>query len=197
MDARNRASIDVGHIGRGETGEPIALAVRAAVADATRRAIDALDRGPGFILLRGVPTEGRSRETLASLYLMMGRALGTPRAQNLDGEVITDVRDVGDDPRDPDVRLYRTRAEQDFHTDGADVIGLLCMQPARAGGASRPVSSVRVYRAVHAARPDLAPLLFEPWFFRLPGARARGLPEALPRPIARFDGTKLETFFIG
>jgi Taurine catabolism dioxygenase TauD, TfdA family len=185
------------HIARGETDEVIASAVRAAGAEATRRTIDALDAGPGFILLRGVPTDGRSRATLATLYTMIGRALGTPRAQNLEGELITDIRDTGEDPRDPDVRLYRTRAEQDFHTDGADVIGLLCLQPSRTGGASRIVSSVRVYQAVRAARPDLAPLLFQPWFFRIPGARARGLPEALPRPIATYDGTKLETFFIG
>ena len=77
-----------------------------------------------------------------------------------------------------------------------DVIGLLCLATASSGGASRLVSSVRVYQAVRALRPDLAPLLFEPWFFHLPGARARGLPEALPRPIATFDGRKLETFFI-
>jgi hypothetical protein len=117
--------------------------------------------------------------------------------QNLEGETITDIRDTGEDPADPDVRLYRTRAEQDFHTDGADVIGLLSLQIARRGGASRIVSSVRVYQAVRAARPDLAPLLLEPWFFRIPGARARGLPEALPRPIVTDAGAKIESFYIG
>jgi hypothetical protein len=128
---------------------------------------------------------------------MMGRQLGRPMPQNLDGETITDVLDIGADPTDPDVRLYRTRAEQDFHTDGADVIGLLCLQTSRSGGASRIVSSVRVFQAVRDARPDLAPLLLEPWFFHIPGAKARGLPEALPRPIVTFSGKKLETFYIG
>ncbi|MCE9580292.1 MAG: sigma-70 family RNA polymerase sigma factor [Deltaproteobacteria bacterium] len=170
--------------------------VAAAMTEATARASAALTGGHGFILIRGVPVHGHSRAALATLYASMGRALGRPVPQNLDGELITDIRDTGEDPGDPEVRLYRTRAEQDFHTDGADVIGLLCLATAARGGASRVVSSVRVFEAVRAARPDLVPLLFAPWFFHLPGARARGLPEALPRPIARFDGRKLETFFI-
>jgi len=181
----------------GEAPAPLEPAVHAVMAEATARTQAALRDGPGFCLIRGVPVEGRSRAALAALYTMIGRAIGRPTAQSFDGELITDVRDTGESPLDPDVRLYRTRAEQDFHTDGADVIGLLCLQPARAGGASRIVSSVRVFQVVRALRPDLAPLLFEPWFFQLPGARARGLPEALPRPITTFDGRKLETFFIG
>lgn len=194
------ARTELGHlldaIERGDDEAAIESAVHAAMADATARTITALTSGPGFILLRGLPVQGRSRRALAVLYTMMGRAIGRPVPQNLDGELLTDIRDTGADPRDPEVRLYRTSAEQDFHTDGADVIGLLCLATASSGGASRLVSSVRVYQAVRALRPDLAPLLFEPWFFHLPGARARGLPEALPRPIATFDGRKLETFFI-
>jgi alpha-ketoglutarate-dependent taurine dioxygenase len=181
-------------IARGEAVEPD---VRATMADATALTATALATGPGLILLRGVPVAGHDRATLATFYTMMGRALGRPMPQNLEGETITDIRDTGEDPGDPDVRLYRTRAEQDFHTDGADVIGLLSLATARSGGASRIVSSVRVYQAVCAARPDLAPLLLAPWFFRIPGAKARGLPEALPRPIVTVAGDKIETFFIG
>ncbi len=117
--------------------------------------------------------------------------------QNLEGETITDIHDTGADPRDPDVRLYRTRAEQDFHTDGADVIGLLSVNPRLAAAPSRIVSSVRVYEEMRARRSDLAALLLEPWFFRIPGAKARGLPEALPRPIVTIQGGTTESCFIG
>lgn len=168
-----------------------------ALAAVTARTVDALDRGPGFLLLRGVPIAGRSVAALRRLYPLIGRALGRPAPQSLDGELLTDIRDTGDDPGDPETRLYKTRAEQDFHTDGADVIGLLCLHGARSGGASRIVSSVRVYQEVRARRPDLAPLLHEPWHFHVPGAQRRGLPGAVARPIATFDGRKLETFFIG
>src|SRR5689334_7245682 len=178
-------------------GSDVQTDVHATLADATARTAAALATGHGLILLRGVPVAGHDRSTLATLFTMMGRALGRPMPQNLDGETITDIRDTGADPRDPDVRLYRTRAEQDFHTDGADVIGLLSLQTARSGGASRIVSSVRVYQVVREKRPDLAPLLLQPWFFRIPGAKARGLPEALPRPIVTVAGDKIESFYIG
>lgn len=171
--------------------------VDSALADVTARTRSMLSGGDGVVLLRGVPTEGFDRDTLATLFTRMGALLGRPASQNLDGEVVTDVRDTGADPGDPNVRLYRTRAEQDFHTDGADVIGLLCLHPAEFGGLSRVVSSVRVFRRVMETRPDLAARLFDPWFFHLPGGPERGLPAAIPRPIVSFDGEKLETFFIG
>jgi hypothetical protein len=180
-----------------ERGEDVDRHVHDVMAEATARTTAALATGPGLVLLRGVPVSGHSRTTLATLFTVLGRALGRPMPQNLDGETITDIRDTGDDPNDPDVRLYRTRAEQDFHTDGADVIGLLSIQTARSGGASRIVSSVRVFEEVRRQRPDLAALLLQPWFFRIPGAKARGLPEALPRPIVTIANDKIESFYIG
>jgi alpha-ketoglutarate-dependent taurine dioxygenase len=197
LDARVRAELAalLNAIGGGDADRE--KDVHAVLADATARTLHSLTSGHGLILVRGVPVEGHSRGTVARLYEMWGRALGNPQPQNLEGELLTDIRDTGADPKDPDIRLYKTRAEQDFHTDGADVIGLICLHSARSGGESRVVSSVRVYRTLYERRPDLAPLLFEPWWFAIPGGRARGLPEAMPRSIATFDGTKLETFFIG
>jgi hypothetical protein len=197
LDARVRAELGalLDAIGRGDVDRE--KEVHAVLADATARTMRSLTSGHGLILARGVPVQGHSRETVAKLYAMWGRALGTPQPQNLEGELLTDVRDTGADPSDPDIRLYKTRAEQDFHTDGADVIGLICLNSAKSGGESRVVSSVRVFQTLRERRPDLAPLLFEPWWFAIPGGRARGLPDAMSRSIATFDGTKLETFFIG
>ncbi len=163
---------------------------------ATRASMQALAHGLGFILVRGLPIVDRPLADVTALYRAMGEALGTPMQQNLDGDTLTHVRDEGDDPSNPEVRLYRTCAAQDFHTDGADVIGLLCLRGARLGGASRVVSSVRVFERMKELRPDLAELLLEPWFFHLPGGKARGLPEAFPRPIVTESGAKTETFFI-
>src|SRR4051812_48248414 len=170
LDARVRAELGIllDAIGRGDADTE--RDVHAVLSDATARTMRSLTSGHGLILVRGVPVHGQSKDTLGKLYEMWGRALGTPQPQNLEGELLTDVRDTGADPNDPDIRLYKTRAEQDFHTDGADVIGLLCLNGARSGGESRIVSSVRVYRTLQARRPDLAPLLFDPWWFAIPGA---------------------------
>jgi hypothetical protein len=58
-------------------------------------------------------------------YWTIGLHLGVPVPQNLSGELLTDIRDTGANPDDPSTRLYKTRAEQDFHTDGADIAPLL------------------------------------------------------------------------
>src|SRR5688500_15596272 len=87
-------------------GETVDERVHAVMTDANVRIAAALATGPGLILVRGVPVEGHDRATVAILFAAMGRALGRPMPQNLDGETITDIRDTGDDPTDPDVRLY-------------------------------------------------------------------------------------------
>lgn len=86
---------------------------------------EALASGRGFLLVRGLPVERMTFEDAVAAYWAIGLHLGTPVPQNFQGERLTDIRDTGADPNDPSTRLYKTRAEQDFHTDGADVIGLL------------------------------------------------------------------------
>ena len=180
----------------GTAGPAFADRSRELLAEASRSALAALARGCGFILIKGLPVAGATPASIEALFRAMGDALGSAVQQNLDGDTLTHVRDEGDDPENPEVRLYRTRAAQDFHTDGADVIGLLCLRGAREGGASRIVSSVRAFASLKETRPDLAKALLEPWFFHLPGGKERGLPEAFPRPIVTVTGAKIETFFI-
>ena len=84
-----------------------------------------LQSGRGVLLVRGVPVEELDDDGCRRVFSLLGRQLGEPVSQNREGELITDIRDIGNDPDDPDVRLYTTAAEQDFHTDGADLIGLI------------------------------------------------------------------------
>jgi len=156
-----------------------------------------LERGRGFVLVRGVPRDGLDADDLARLYWLMGSHLGQPVAQNAAGEKLCHVRDTGADPRDPATRLYATSAEQDFHTDGADIIGLLCLQPSKSGGLSRIVSSVAVHDEIVRRRPDLAPLLYQDWPFALHGYAAAGLPDHFRHPICRVQDGRLSTFYIG
>ena len=153
-----------------------------------RRWRDALRDGVGFVLVRGVPIEDCTRDEAAALFGLLGRALGDAVPQNGAGELICDVRDTGADPTDPHTRLYTTRAEQDFHTDGADVIGLLAL----VGGERRDPR-----RRLRARRPDLVPLLFDEWCFHLHGSFPPGFPAYFRMPICRWDGAHLATFFLG
>jgi len=166
-----------------------------ALAPAVKRWREALHHGRGFLLVRGLPVDRLSAEDAAAVYWALGLHLGSPVPQNFLGERMTDIRDTGADPDDPSTRLYRTRAEQDFHTDGADIIGLLCLKTSKSGGLSRIVSSVSVYNEVLRRRPDLAPLLFEnfSWHYYEPQMPA---PMHFERPICAERGGGLNTAFI-
>jgi hypothetical protein len=166
-----------------------------ALASAAGRWRDTLERGRGFVLVRGLPVDRMSEEVAALAYWVLGLHLGTPVPQNFLGEMLVHIRDTGADPDDPSTRLYKTRAEQDFHTDGADIIGLLCLRPSRRGGESRIVSSVTVFNEVLRRRPDLAPVLFRDfaWHYFEPQMDA---PIHFSRPICAVRGGGLNTFFI-
>ncbi len=76
---------------------------------------DALARGRGFVLVRGLPVDRVSDDDAALAYWALGLHIGTPMPQNFLGETLVDIRDTGADPDDPSTRLYKTRVEQDFH----------------------------------------------------------------------------------
>ncbi len=118
--------------------------------------------GRGFVLLRGVPVAAWGRERCAVAFYGLGAHLGRALSQNAQGHVLGHVRDVGLSSHDPNVRIYQTRERQTFHTDSADVVGLLCLQTAQRGGLSALVSSTTLYNELRARRPDLAACLFEP-----------------------------------
>jgi RNA polymerase sigma factor (sigma-70 family) len=167
---------------------------------AAQRWRQALDTGPGFVLVRGFDVEGVDPEVLGMRFAILGRFMGTLVPQNLRGELLTHVRDTGADPLDKSTRLYTTRAEQDFHTDGADIVGLLCRRTARSGGLSRIVSSAAVVLEMQRVRPDLFRALFDdfPWHYQEEGTP----PMLLERPICTVPATTLKgallnTFYIG
>jgi hypothetical protein len=148
-----------------------------------------IDRGLGFVLVRGFPTEQLGPDDAALGYVGLGLHLGTPVPQNVAGETLCHVRDHGVVRTGPSVRLYMTREKQDFHTDGADVIGLLCLRRARSGGLSRIVSSVSVFNEIVRRRPELVPVLFEPFWFKG--------EFAFPMSICNMHNGRLRTFYIG
>ncbi len=181
----------------GKTREQLTLADVAfdALAPAVASWRDTLAYGRGFVLVRGLPVERMAFDDAVAAYWALGLHLGSPVPQNFQGELLTDVRDTGADPTAASTRLYKTRAEQDFHTDGADVIGLLCLRGAKRGGESRIVSSVTVVNEILRRTPSLVPILFHDfyWHYFEPQMET---PVHFTRPICRDQGGRLNTFFI-
>ena len=116
--------------------------------------------GRGFVLLRGLPVERWGRRLSAIAFLGLGLHWGNLRSQNKHGHLLGHVRDAGLSSQDPSVRVYLTRERQNYHTDSCDVVGLLCLHPAKSGGVSSLVSSVTIFNEMRSAEPDLARVLF-------------------------------------
>jgi hypothetical protein len=118
--------------------------------------------GRGFAVIRGLNPAGLDRRQCAAAFLGLGVHLGNLRPQNAKGHILGHVKDLGRAASDPTARLYQTHERQTFHTDSCDVVGLMCLQPAKAGGRSSLVSSVTIYNEMRRERPDLALCLFQP-----------------------------------
>ena len=117
--------------------------------------------GIGFEVMRGLAIEDYSREIAAAIFCGIGAHLGSARSQNAAGHVLGHVRDVGADAGDAGTRINQTSERQTFHTDSADVVGLLCLRTAKRGGESLLVSVETIYNRMRAEQPDLLPYLFD------------------------------------
>jgi hypothetical protein len=135
---------------------------------------DELENGCGIMKLKGFPVARHSEDDLRRMYFGLGTHLGRPVFQNRSGELMRAIRDEGAHVG----RTYGETKDQKggtflssyartlsngglrFHTDRTDVVGLLCVRQARAGGVSTLASTPAIHNAILAKRPDLLDALF-------------------------------------
>lgn len=159
--------------------------------------MDALNRGRGFVLVKGFPVFDYTTEELELGYWTLGRHMGDAVPQNRAGDLLGHVRDTGEIATNPKVRLYKTTKRQDFHADGSDIVGLFCLRRAKSGGLSQIVSSIAIYNEFLARRPDLAPLLFEPLYWDRAGEYLPGEKPYMKLPICYVANGHVRMFYIG
>jgi hypothetical protein len=156
-----------------------------------------LGDGLGFLRLREFPIDVLTPHEVELAYTGLGTHLGKPVGQNQHGELLTHIVDERLPEGFGKVRLYRTRMRQDFHSDGADIIGLLCLHTALRGGASRIVSSGALYNEILRTRPDLLDELYAPMCWDRQGDHASGEPPWFQlAPISDLGGVP-RLFYIG
>ena len=122
------------------------------------RVQDEVVNGRGFVLFRGIDPSRYGRERTARLYWGIGRHLGDPVSQNHKGHLLGHVRDL-DLPDTPGRRPYQTTIGLHFHTDSCDIVGLMCLHPARSGGESAIASAGAVYNRLLETAPELVEAL--------------------------------------
>ncbi len=152
--------------------------------------------GRGFAMLRGFPVERYTREEQAIAYLGLGAWFGRARSQNAKGHLLGHVKDLGLDITDPKVRYYQTSRKLEYHTDSADLVGLLCLKTAKSGGESFIASSMTLYNEVLAQRPDLVPSLFEPYPTDRRGEVPEGMKPWFDMPIYHRHAGRLTCIYV-
>ena len=158
---------------------------------------DELENGVGIMKLRGFPVERYDENDLRRIYFGLGTHLGTPVFQNRSGELMRAIRDEGahvgrtygetkDQKGTTFLSSYArtlTNGGLRFHTDRTDVVGLLCVRQARAGGVSTLASTPAIHNAILARRPDLLEELFHDYWRSRFGEEGTTKDTAYPLPI--------------
>ncbi|MGY8872299.1 MAG: TauD/TfdA family dioxygenase [Pseudomonadales bacterium] len=117
-----------------------------------------LENGKGFILIRGLPIERYTDDEAAIIYYGLGLHMGTPVPQNLKGDMLGHVKNIGAiDPKS--VRVYETNEYLPYHADLSDVVGLLSLRKAKSGGMSSLSSAMTLYNEILGKNPEYIGLL--------------------------------------
>lgn len=135
-----------------------------ACADAVKEWGSDVDFGRGFVLVRGLRTHLYSDALSSAIYYILGLHMGDPIRQNEMGDLIDHVYATSDKTMDdPTALSAKVRDKLVYHSDSSDVVALMCLRPAKEGGLSCLVSGAQIYNEILERRPDLAPLLLEPF----------------------------------
>ncbi len=119
--------------------------------------------GRGFVQFRGLPVERLGRRGAALAFWGLGRHLGDDVAsQNANGHLLGHISDLGQSRANPSQRGPYSAETIPYHVDSCDIVGLLCLHPAKRGGESLIASSGAVYNTILQRRPELAAALERP-----------------------------------
>jgi alpha-ketoglutarate-dependent taurine dioxygenase len=163
--------------------------------------------GRGFVVIRGLPIDSYSDEEAAILYWGIATYLGTPIPQNVKEEHLFSVRDEGYNfQRDygaTGVRISRTASAIDFHTDSSaayagytpDIVSLLALQTAKAGGATGIVSAQTVHNILRKERPDYLDRLYAPYYFDRRAELRPGESPTLLAPVFTYGDSLAIRYF--
>ena len=143
-----------------------------------------IEHGRGFALLRGLPVGRWGVEDATTIYWGISTHLGAPTSQSRRGNRMVAVKDAGLSAAELNVRGPQTSARLYYHSDFADIVGLLCIHPAKSGGVSRICSSMAIYNALLAAgRRDLIDAFYDGYPFDRKGEEGPGVPPVSEVPI--------------
>tara|TARA_Y100000588_G_scaffold36876_1_gene35406 strand:- start:389 stop:1336 length:948 start_codon:yes stop_codon:yes gene_type:complete len=155
-----------------------------------------LDTGRGFVIIDRIAVESCSLLQAQAMYWLVGQGLGQPVAQNIQGALLYDVRDTGQNVQQG-ARFSVTNAESTFHTDCAfnrempDYVGLLCINGAKSGGQSQLVSAYALHNNLLFQGEGCLAALYRPFCFDRRGQYGAGELPYSHFPVYSWNGAEL------
>ena len=158
-----------------------------------------LTRGVRFALLDRLPIEALAPEEAKALYWILSSMLARPVAQKLDGTIVYDVHDTGQQALPGSgIRPDKTNIDLQFHNDNAynflmpEFVGLLCLRQAKEGGLSRVMSFATAHNALRERHREVLPRLYEPFWFDRQREFHPGEESTFSAPLFIRDGERLK-----
>ncbi|MGW2376174.1 TauD/TfdA family dioxygenase [Kitasatospora sp. NPDC001683] len=156
-----------------------------ALAELATRVTQRVRNGRGFVVLRGLPVDGRTDQECAAMCRRLAASLGTPRPAD-PGGLITVVDNAG---------LGKTNLALTPHTDRTPaphppkLLGLLAVRPAAQGGETLLASGHTVHNRLLTEDPWALPRLHRDFHF------GRGAGFDRLRPVFQRDGAELRVHY--
>lgn len=144
-----------------------------------------LDAGRGFAVIGGMPVDAHGYEENLLAYSVVASQFGRIVVQNYEGDFVVDVTDKGI-PYSHRSRGYSSNKLLPFHTDGADYVGLLCLDVAAEGGMSLLASAAGVYNEILRTRPGDLEVLMHGFHHHRRGQHDAGEPPVSPERVPVF-----------
>jgi alpha-ketoglutarate-dependent taurine dioxygenase len=149
-----------------------------------------LKQGVRFAVVDRLPLDELSQDEAQCIYWLLSSMVARPVAQKLDGTMVYDVHDTGQQALPGSgIRPDKTNIEIRFHIDNAynttppEIVGLLCLKTAKSGGTSRVLSFHTVYNELLARRREHLPRLYRPFWFDRQREFFPGEPETFSAPV--------------
>jgi hypothetical protein len=163
-----------------------------------------LDEGFGFIVIRGLNLSAWSRPEMEMVYWGIGNYLGRVMRQNLRGERLDKVMNLGEEKVTDPYRVIETPLYFQPHTDNGMLeprpphyLGLMCIRNADAGGHSLLISAYAIHNTIRAEHPEYLPRLYQRFHIEPPiEQRLPGRPALWSNPVFEWNGKNLTIHYI-
>ncbi len=146
--------------------------------------------GRGFAVVRGLPVDRYDTADVERIFWGIGSHFGAGHSQSARGDYMGHVFDETVPGERQSARGYLSRRKLDLHTDLSEIVGLLCVRRAKAGGESVFVSAPAVYNTVLAEHPEFMPVYLRGFPYHRRGEEAPDAEPITPYDIPIFSETQ-------